>query len=251
MPLIQRLAHYIPLLPDEIAILRDLQSDTSKVRRNRHIVREGVRYDSSFVLVEGFVIRSRMVPNGSRQVINIGIPGDLLDFPGSFLESAMYSVTSLTDVVLSSISHVQLLSLWKSCPSLASKIFWSFSSDAALIIEHLVDVGRRSALERIAHFLLEFHARLRIIGWADDVSFPMLLTQEILGDVLGLSMPHVNRTLRQLREDGLITIEDQRVVIMDREALDTLADFKGRPFVRFSLPDAFQDLPGSAADTPP
>ncbi|HZC55119.1 MAG TPA: helix-turn-helix domain-containing protein [Xanthobacteraceae bacterium] len=77
--------------------------------------------------------------------------------------------------------------------------------------EHLIDVGRRSALERVAHFLLELLTRLQAIGLADERSFQMPLTQELIGDALGLSVPHVSRTLRQLREDDLVAVEGQRV----------------------------------------
>ena len=101
--------------------------------------------------------------------------------------------------------------------------------------EHLIDVGRRSALERVANFLLELLTRLQAIGLADERSFQMPLTQELIGDALGLSVPHVSRTLRQLREDDLVAVEGQRVIIKDIEALGTLADFERTYLSRFQL----------------
>jgi CRP-like cAMP-binding protein len=101
--------------------------------------------------------------------------------------------------------------------------------------EHLIDVGRRSALERVAHFLLELLIRLQAIGLADEHSYQMPLTQELIGDALGLSVPHVSRTLRQLREDDLVAVEGQRVTIKDIEALGTLADFERTYLCRFQL----------------
>jgi len=103
--------------------------------------------------------------------------------------------------------------------------------------EHLIDVGRRSALERVAHFLLELATRLQAIGLADECSYQMPLTQELIGDALGLSVPHVNRTLRQLREENLVAIEGQRVVIKNVEALSRLADFERAYLGRFQLND--------------
>ena len=76
--------------------------------------------------------------------------------------------------------------------------------------QQVIDIGRRSALERVAHFMLELHERLQIIGMAEGGSFPMPLTQELIGDALGLSVPHVNRTLRQLRADDLLVMEHHR-----------------------------------------
>jgi CRP-like cAMP-binding protein len=93
-----------------------------------------------------------------------------------------------------------------------------------------------SALERVAHFLLELLTRLRIVGLADEKSYRMPLTQELIADALGLSVPHVNRTLRQLRDDGLLTIEDQRVVINDIDALSALADFEMTYLSHFRIP---------------
>lgn len=103
--------------------------------------------------------------------------------------------------------------------------------------EHLTSVGRRSAIERVAHFLLELQARFEVIGLTDGNSYPMPLTQELISDALGLSVPHVNRTLRQLREDGLLAIEGHRVVLSDRDALCALADFERGYFDNFRAPE--------------
>ena len=103
--------------------------------------------------------------------------------------------------------------------------------------EHLIDVGRRSAVERVAHFLLELLTRLQVIGLADECSFRMPLTQKVIGDALGLSVPHVNRTLRQLRDDQLVSIEEHVVIIKDVEALSAIADFERSYLDQFSLPE--------------
>ena len=105
--------------------------------------------------------------------------------------------------------------------------------------EHLIGVGRRSALERVAHFLLELLTPLQMIGLADEHSYQMPLTQELVGDALGLSVPHVSRTLRKLREEDLVAIEGQRVVIKDVEALSRLADFERAYLGRFQRNDLF------------
>jgi CRP-like cAMP-binding protein len=116
-----------------------------------------------------------------------------------------------------------------------TKIFWSFSCESAIYAEHIVNIGRRSALERIAHFFLELLVRLQMVGLADERSYRIPLTQELIGDALGLSIPHVNRVLRRLREDQLVVVEDQRVTIKDIEALSELADFEPSYLSRFSV----------------
>src|SRR5215469_12101455 len=110
---------------------------------------------------------------------------------------------------------------------------------AGLSIRHLIDVGRRSALERVAHFLLELLARLQAIGLADECSYRMPLTQELVADALGLSVPHVNRTLKKLREENLVAIEGHKVVIKNVQALGRLADFEKTYLSRFQLKGLF------------
>src|SRR5262249_2673961 len=231
-----KLAQLVTLTPEEITILEHLQSTTRIVRRNRDILAVGQKYDSLFILIDGVSIRYRILHDGRRQVLNISLPGDLIGFPNNFFEKALYSVTALTDSVICPVPVSRLYGLLDRHPRLAAAIFWSFACEAAMYAEHLIDVGRRSALERIAHFLLELFTRLKIIGLADERSFRMPLTQELIADALGLSVPHVSRTLRQLRDDELVSIEGSIVVIKDVEALSALADFDNSYLGQFRLP---------------
>jgi CRP-like cAMP-binding protein len=241
IPLTRKLAWLAGLAPDEMVALDALPSVTRPVRRNREIVTEGRNYETLFVLLEGSAIRYRLLRDGRRQVLNIVLPGDFIGFPGCFFETALYSITALTDAVVALVPFTVLIGLFERSPRLAAAIFWSFACEAAIYAEHLIDVGRRSALERVAHFLLELLTRLQVVGLGDDRSFQMPLTQELVGDALGLSVPHVNRTLRQLRDDGLVAIEDQRVIIKDIDALALLADFDKAYLSRFRLPGVAPD----------
>jgi CRP-like cAMP-binding protein len=234
-PLTRKLTQWAPLSPEEVALLLDFQSATRVVTRNRDIVTEGRKYDGLLVLVAGVAMRYRVLHDGRRQVLNIVLPGDFIGFPGCFFDAALYSIGALTEAVVSAVPFSRLLGLFGAYPRLAATIFWSFSCEAAMYAEHLIDVGRRSARERVAHFLLELLTRLQAIGLADECSYRLPLTQELIGDALGLSVPHVNRTLRQLREDDLVTIESQRVFIKDFEALAALADFERSYLSRFRL----------------
>jgi CRP-like cAMP-binding protein len=109
----------------------------------------------------------------------------------------------------------------------------------SLATAHLIDVGRRSARERVAHFLLELLTRLQAIGLADECSYQLPLTQELIGDALSLSLPRVNHALRQLREDDLVAIENRGVIIKDLEGLAALADFDRTYLGRFQLEPSF------------
>ena len=234
-PLTAKLSRLVPLTPPETAALEALQTQTRPIARNREIISAGRKYDGVFVLIEGAAIRVRVLRDGRRQVLNIALPGDFIGFPACFFEAALYSVTALDDAIVSWIPFTRLFAVFNEHPRLAATLFSSFSCEAAMYAEHLIGVGRRSALERVAHFLLELLTRLQAIGLADERSYRMPLTQELIGDALGLSVPHVNRTLRQLREDDLVSIEGQTIAILDIEALATLADFEQGYLSRFRV----------------
>ncbi len=233
----RKLGRFAALSAEEEETLAALQSATRRIRRGREIISEGRRYDSLLVMIEGAAIRYRILHDGRRQILNIALAGDFIGFPACFFEHALYSVAALGEVVVAAIPFAELLALFAERPRLAAAILWSFSCEAAMYAERLTDVGRRSALERVAHFLLELLTRLQAVGLAQARSFRLPLTQELIADALGLSLPHVNRTLRRLREDGLVGIADQWVTISDIDALAELADFEQGYLGRFRLPD--------------
>jgi CRP-like cAMP-binding protein len=235
LPLTRKLANFLTLAEDEAAALADLQSAVRPVLRSREIVSAGRRYDGVFVLIDGTAMRYRVLHDGRRQVLNVVLPGDFIGFPACFFEAALYTITALTDVAVAWVPFAVLFRLFRHHPRLGATLFFSFSCEAAMYAEHLIDVGRRSALERVAHFLLELLIRLRAIGFADERSYRMPLTQELIGDALGLSVPHVNRTLRRLRQDGLVMVNGATVVIEDAEALAALADFEQAYLNRFRI----------------
>jgi CRP-like cAMP-binding protein len=238
-PFTRRLAQLVPLSPDDVGILSDLQSNTRTVQRHRDIITEGRSYDSLFIIIEGNAIRYRILHDGRRQIINMALPGDIVGILGSFTDSSLYSTKALTDMLVASVPIARLNALIEIHPRLITKIFWSLSCESTIYAEHLIDLGRRSALERVAHFLLELLTRLQTVGRAQDHSYKIPLTQELLGDALGLSIPHINRVLRRLREDGLVVVEDQRVTIQDIDALSDLADFEPGYLSRFSGAELF------------
>ena len=122
----------------------------------------------------------------------------------------------------SEVTQRDLLSVFADTPRLAAAVLWAASRDEAMVVEHLVDLGRRSASERMAHFLLELNARLRLVGMADRKGFACPLSQYLLADALGLSAVHVNRVLR---EEGLVTFQKGVVTFDDYDGLVDVAGF--------------------------
>jgi len=239
-PLVERLGSYVPLTGDEMDFLQSLHEPRRKFPRNREIIVAGHRYDHVFILHAGFVSRYKLLPDGKRQVLNVGLPGDLIGFPACMFETAMNSVSSLTEIEVSAVPFTTLFGLFTRFPRIGAALFWSTACEVAMQGEHLVDLGRRSAYERLAHLLLELLVRLNAVGLAGELSYRLPLTQELMADVLGLSGPHINRMIRCLREEGLATIEDQRVVIHDLASLSSLAAFEESYLRPRKIPDAYQ-----------
>jgi CRP-like cAMP-binding protein len=234
-PLTRKLTRLMALSPAETAVLSEFQANPRSIARGREIVVEGRKYDGVSVLLDGVALRYRVLQDGRRQVLNIVLPGDFIGFPGCFFESALYSIAALGDCTVSPVSFGRFLGLFETHPRLAAAIFWSLSCEAAMYAEHLIGVGRRSALERVAHFLLEMLTRLQAIGLAEEHSYRLPLTQEIIADALGLSVQYVNQTLRQLREEELAIVERQQVTILNFEMLAALADFERTYINRFRM----------------
>ena len=245
-PLTRKLSRLMALSPAETEALRELQAHTRRITRGREMVVEGRKYDELLVLLDGVALRYRVLNDGRRQVLNIVLPGDFIGFPGCFFEGALYSISALSDCVVSPVPFTHFLRLPETHPRLGAAIFWSLSCETAIYAEHLIGVGRRSALERVAHFLLEMLTRLQAIGLADENSFRLPLTQELIADALGLSVQYVNQTLRQLREEGLAAVERQQVTILNLDGIAALADFERGYISRFRFAEfAAENWPGS------
>ena len=236
--LIRKLAARTPLSVAELAPLEEFLVELRTVARKRDIITEGHKYSALFTLVDGIAIRYGAAHSGRRHIINVVLPGDLIGFPASFFDSALYSVTAVTDVAVAEISFEQLYELFGKYPGIGAAIFWLFSCEAAMYAERLIGIGQRSAPERVAHFLLELLMRLRVIGLGDERSFRMPLTQEQIGEILGLTGVHISRTLRQLRDEGLVVIEGHRVEIKNFDALSALGDFERAHLRHFQMSEA-------------
>lgn len=139
--------------------------------------------------------------------------------------TADHNIEPVTKVEASEVRAIDLLEIFSKAPRLATAVLWAASRDEAMVVEHLVDIGRRNAKERAAHFLLELGARLKLVGLGSTSGYACPLSQYLLADALGLSAVHVNRVLRELREDGLVTFQHGQVEIHDLDALVLLADF--------------------------
>ena len=155
------------------------------------------------------------------------VPGDFIGLRSVLLRTSDHAFAAVTDIVVAEVPARQMLDTFQRLPRLGAAILWAASRDEAMVVEHLVGVGRRSALARTAHLLVELGLRLQLVGLGTERGFACPLNQYLLADALGLTAIHLNRVLRQLRERGLVTFRDGRVVFHDLAGLRDLAEYHG------------------------
>src|SRR5215471_8387439 len=194
-PFMARLKRFVDLTPADVDALRALIESEMTIDKRRDLVVDGYHYNKLCFISEGMAARYKVLRNGKRQIVNILVPGDIVGLPGSFLDRASFSVIALTDMKLEVCSHDAFIAACYRRPKFALALSWLAVQDATLYAERVVDIGRRTPIERLAHFLLELHARLVMVGRAERLAFDLPISQEVMSDTLGLSVPHLNRML--------------------------------------------------------
>ena len=224
-PLARKLGSFVALSAAELAVLDSLHTRRRKFVAGRDLVLQGQTDQAAYILAKGWVCSYKLLRDGTRQVIDFQIPGDFLGLRSVLFRTADHNIEPITPVEASEVLASDLLDAFSSTPRLATAVLWAASRDEAMVVEHLVDIGRRSALERTAHFLLEMGARLKLVGLGTRDGYDCPLSQYILADALGLSAVHINRVLRELREAGLVTFQKGQVTFLDFGRLVELAEF--------------------------
>ena len=225
--LARKLSTFLPLSPDELNCLAKIQSPPIAVKRGSNLVRQGQTGHKAFVVHDGWACSYKDLPNGSRQIISFPLAGDCVGLRSILLRTADHSFKALTNSVVSAVEGARIQRCITEFPRLGAALLWAASRDEAMVVEHLVSIGRRNARERTAHFFMELAERLHLVGLATEAEFKCPLNQTVLGDALGLSPIHVNRVLRQLREMHLLTLHKGTVKIDDLNGLRKLAGFEG------------------------
>jgi CRP-like cAMP-binding protein len=225
---VRRLRAFCALTDADLELLRSLGD-----RRERHLPGEdlapegGVSPRARFI-VSGWACRQRVLADGRRQIFSFLLPGDGIGL-GRRSGPELSSISALT--ALETVDAEPALDAIQSgkAPTLARALAAVDPIEQNQLFDHMVRLGRQTAYERVAHLLLELQQRLETAGLGDSQRFPLPLTQEILADALGLSIVHVNRTLQQLRRERLIELRSGVAILLDREMLTSVADYRAAP----------------------
>lgn len=227
-PLIKKFRYVQPLSTEEDAVLVSMHERSQVIPKGQVMLSPGDVHRMCFIVTKGWAFRYSKLDNGNRQVINYYLPGDIISPFALFLPKANYSVSSITDLQVAVFEPDSLTGLFTAHPRLGLLYGWMLGREDVLIAEQVVRIGRRSAYKRTAHLLLEFYHRLKMVGLDSNGTFDTPLTQNLLADTLGLSMVHMNRTLRQLQRDGLIAGRLSRITLLDIDALMRITDYQPR-----------------------
>ncbi len=235
-PFVKRLRTFIDLSEADLGDLWRIMEAEQVIARRRDLVIDGYEYRRFCFVESGFAARYKLLRNGKRQIVNLVLPGDVIGLPGSFLEKARYSVVAVTDLKLQVCAMNAYVNLAYRRPQFGLALSWLAVQEAITCADHVIDTGRRTPIERLAHFLLEMYTRLERVGCASDDRLELKLSQEVMSDALGLSVPHLNRTLAKLRADGLIAVNGRDVDLIDRRSLEQLGHFQPLSLTRVPPP---------------
>lgn len=224
-PLVNKFSGFADLTEEDRIALDGMVVDSVRRRSHTDLIVEGDRPSHVILMLEGWAYRYKVLADGNRQIMAYLLPGDLCDPHIFILEKMDHSIGLLTEAKVAFIPKDTVVGLTDCCPRIAHAFWWSALVDEAVLRHWLLNLGQRNAYDRIAHLFCELWDRLSQIGLrcGNQVEFP--LTQEDLGDTMGLTNVHTNRMIRQMREDGLIEINQKTLRILDIERLRSVAEY--------------------------
>jgi CRP-like cAMP-binding protein len=224
-PLIVKLESIAPVSDEERRAIVALPMTIRHVREDQDIVGDQDRPSQCCLMLEDLACRYKVLPGGKRQIHSFHIPGDIPDLQSLHLDIMDHNLGTLVSCKVGFIQHETVRNFIRSHPRIGD-IFWRDTLiDAAVFREWIANVGRREAYGRVAHLLCELYVRLRAVRLANGKAYGLPITQAELADATGMTTVHVNRSLKRLREDGLIRLGKRSVIIEDWAGLQTAGEF--------------------------
>lgn len=224
-PLVIRLSLHTDFRPCELDILHKLPARIVEVMPRRDFVRLGERSTEVTIVETGLVGRFDQNRQGDRQVVALYLPGEMPDLHTVVVPRSRIALHAFTECRVIRVPHAALLDAANTHAAIAVALWRESALDAVRVSTWVLSIGRKEAISRLAHLLCEFACRTAGNGKPGTAMFDFPITQVDLGDLLGLSPVHVNRTLRSLRLANLVSHERSRVRILDWEELVKVADF--------------------------
>lgn len=222
---IRRLRQQAPLTDEDVDAIRALSGEVRTLNPASYLVREGEVPRICTFLLEGFAYRQKLASDGARQIVALHIPGEALDFQSLYLAHADHNVQTLSRATVLTVPRGEVQALIARSPTFAHAVILNILTEASIMREWVLNIGRRDARTRLAHLLCEFALRMDGQGLTGAAGYELPMTQEQLGDALGLTSVHVNRTLKVLEGEGVLTRQGRRIRFWDWEQMRRIADF--------------------------
>ncbi|MCG6884829.1 MAG: Crp/Fnr family transcriptional regulator [Silicimonas sp.] len=211
---------------DEIkSTIAGICDDHQEFRAGTVLVPQGGHYGDVLLLESGWVLRARHMENGARQIVNVVLPGDFVAMNALLFATSDFELSCKTDITAFRLPSNRLGTALMRNAILSAALFWVNAHEESLLAERIVSLGRRSARERATHVLCELISRLEITGISNIEQLVIPMSQEEFSDILGISVVHMNKTLRALEQDGILSFRNSLLRVLDKKRLETEAGF--------------------------
>ncbi|TYC53405.1 Crp/Fnr family transcriptional regulator [Rhodobacterales bacterium] len=222
-------SHFREFDDKELEFVSNFKTGEFTVNPGATLMMEGARSAHLYTVLSGWAFRSKVLEDGRRQILNYVLPGDLIGLQGSLLGEMQHTVEALTPLTVCVFERSRLADVWERFGSLAYDVTWIAAREERILDEHLLSVGRRTALERAAYLLAYLHQRVENLQELAPEHRLLPVTQTHVADTLGLSLVHTNKTLRKLVQSNLIRWMDSRCEVLDIEGLQRISGWKSSP----------------------
>jgi CRP-like cAMP-binding protein len=222
---VSKLEAFTRLSPDDRAALGEVARNICYVDARRDLISEGDKPRHVHLVLDGWACRYKQLPDGKRQIVSLFVPGDFCDVNVYILSQMDHSIGAITRLKVAMITPDEMNGLTAERPRITQALWWHELVTAAVQREWTLNLGQRSAYERLAHLLIELYTRLKTVGRAHKGHCDFPLTQNDLADATGLTAVHVNRTLQELRRDNLIELERKQLHILDLQRMIDVSMF--------------------------
>ncbi|WP_424932016.1 Crp/Fnr family transcriptional regulator [Amaricoccus macauensis] len=223
--LTRRLRHGARLSERDIGQLETISASAIDIVASTDLIKQHDVAKHAHIILDGVACRYKFLRDGRRAIVALLLPGDFCDLQDSIQQKMDHSIATLVDCRIAKLDKQEITRLLESSPAIRRACLWATMVEEATLREWLVNVGRRSSEEAVAHLFCELDARLGAVGLARGHVFYLPLTQATIADVIGISAVHVQRVIANLKDAGLIMLQDRVLVIPDFASLAEMADF--------------------------
>ena len=214
-----KLEAFTRLSADDRSALSQVSGNFRYVDARHDVIAEGDKPSHVHLVLDGWACRYKQLPDGKRQIVALFVPGDFCDVNVYILKQMDHNIGAITRLRVAMITPEEMNALTNERPRITQALWWQELVTAAVQREWTLNLGQRTAYERLAHLLVELYLRLQVVGRARGGRCDFPLTQNDLADATGLTSVHINRTFQELRRDGLIELERKQLHISDMERM--------------------------------